>query len=260
MIVGIARSEQFSPNSVDKDMAVLNAVMKRLNGGVTVREQDFIINPVDADVYVSMARMPQTLELLKRKENASAVVLNSPHGVELCRRSRLEHLMRSEGIPLPPQKGKDGYWIKRGDASAQSRDDVAYCRNEAELDAAKRLFELRGVTDYVISAHVQGDLVKFYGVEGMDFFRVYYPCDDGISKFGDEERNGTPRHYVYDREKLRATAERLSHLVHTPIYGGDAIITPDGGFCVIDFNDWPSFSRCMEEAADAIAGLVTSII
>ena len=31
-----------------------------------------------------------------------------------------------------------------------------------------------------------------------------------------------------------------------------------GSFCLIDFNDWPSFSRCREQAADAITGLVKS--
>ena len=39
-------------------------------------------------------------------------------------------------------------------------------------------------------------------------------------------------------------------------YGGDAIVRADGSFCIIDFNDWPSFSRCRDEAADAIAAFV----
>ena len=36
----------------------------------------------------------------------------------------------------------------------------------------------------------------------------------------------------------------------------EAIVRADGSFCVIDFNDWPSFSRCREEAAEAIASLI----
>ena len=40
------------------------------------------------------------------------------------------------------------------------------------------------------------------------------------------------------------------------IYGGDVIIGSDGIARLIDLNDWPSFSACREEAADAIAGLV----
>ena len=38
-----------------------------------------------------------------------------------------------------------------------------------------------------------------------------------------------------------------------PIYGGDAVIRPDGRFFLIDFNDWPSFGSCTQAAAEAIA-------
>ena len=33
----------------------------------------------------------------------------------------------------------------------------------------------------------------------------------------------------------------------------------DGTYAVIDFNDWPSFARCREEAAGAIAARVEDI-
>ena len=33
-------------------------------------------------------------------------------------------------------------------------------------------------------------------------------------------------------------------------------VTPEGEFRIIDFNDWPSFSHCREQAADAIVRLV----
>ena len=59
-------------------------------------------------------------------------------------------------------------------------------RDEEALAQAKTDLRQRGVTDIVVQAHVKGDLVKFYGVEGADFFRCYYPTDDGETKFGDE--------------------------------------------------------------------------
>ena len=40
------------------------------------------------------------------------------------------------------------------------------------------------------------------------------------------------------------------------IYGGDAIISPDGGIAIIDINDWPSFAPVREEASREIAKLV----
>jgi hypothetical protein len=114
----------------------------------------------------------------------------------------------------------------------------------------------RGITDYTVSAHVKGDLVKFYGVGQGDFFRWYYPTDDGQSKFGDERRNGPSCHFPFSVEALRRDVQRLAAAVGVCVYGGDAIVRADGSFCLIDFNDWPSFSRCLEEAADAIAELV----
>ena len=107
----------------------------------------------------------------------------------------------------------------------------------------------------VVSAHVPGDLVKFYGV-GTAFFQFFYPSDDGISKFGDEKRNGVAHHYAFEAERLHQEVVRLSQLVGVEVFGGDAIIDEHGRFYIIDFNDWPSFSRCREEAAMAIAQCV----
>lgn len=116
----------------------------------------------------------------------------------------------------------------------------------------------RGITDYVVSAHVVGDLVKFYGVGQGRFFRYYYPTDDGQSKFGNECHNGVACHYPFSEEVLRQEVERLAAATGASIYGGDAIVRADGSFCLIDFNDWPSFSRCREEAADVVTELVVN--
>ena len=39
-------------------------------------------------------------------------------------------------------------------------------------------------------------------------------------------------------------------------YGGDCIIDSNGMIKIIDFNDWPSFSKCRENASKAIAATV----
>ena len=94
--------------------------------------------------------------------------------------------------------------------------------------------------------------MKFYGVEGTNFFRYYYSGDDTETKFGDEERNGKPQYYSFSSFDLQTDAEKLACLLQTPIYGGDAIIQEDGSYVIIDFNDFPSFSKCRKEAAKAI--------
>ena len=76
------------------------------------------------------------------------------------------------------------------------------------------------------------------------------------SKFDNELVNGKAKHYPFHEGSLCRDAERLASLVGTDIYGGDCIVRSDGSYAIIDFNDFPSFSRCRDEAAEAIAGLV----
>ena len=261
-VVAVRRSVRYSPNSEENDRLILQAVadllLQRGHRIEIVLEdclQDSDCLRVSHDLWLSMGRMPSTLRLLKEKEQRGEVVLNSPYGVESCARSHLEAVMRSNSVAMPPTEGCCGWWVKRGDAAAQDAADVVFCPTTADVAAARRAFDNRGITDVVVSAHVEGDLVKFYGVEGTGFFHTMYPTSVGRSKFGAEEVNGMPNYYTYDRALLQEEAERLSRLVHTPIYGGDCIIDSHGHIHIIDFNDWPSFSPCRAEAADAIVEL-----
>ena len=260
----IQRAEQFSPNSVEKDLAILEAVAERLRQKgheiFTVPEDDprgqgntwgssLLVLP---QCIFSMSRLPATLYWLKTFHGIP--IINSPEGVENCTRSTLETIMTQIGTPMPPKEGQDGYWLKRGDASAQTEGDVVYCKNEQELEQAKQTFASRGISDYVVSAHVEGDLVKFYGVRGAEGFFFYcYPNENGSMKFGDERRNGKPHHYVFDVSKLREDVFRVADVTSADFFGGDVIVRPDGSYVMIDFNDWPSYSICREEAAEAIA-------
>ena len=260
IILAIQRAECYSPNSVEKDLAILQAVGRLLEArGLAVEyvSEDSLADgdlPV-ASAYLSMARSPHVLEMLKRAETDGRLVLNSPQGVESCTRSRVEKALRGLATPIvPPRQGENGYWLKRGDASAQTEEDVVYCKNEEELEQAKQTFARRGINDYVVSAHVEGDLVKFYGVRGgKGFFFYCYPNENGTMKFGDERRNGKPHHYPFDAGQLREDAFQVADVTMTDFFGGDVIVRPDGSYVMIDFNDWPSYSSCREEAAEAIA-------
>ena len=255
--MGVRRDNVFSPNSVEKDRAILLAVLRILadRGWDTVLVDELQLCADDrADCYLSMARSPQALCVLGGLEREGRRMFNQPEGVANCQRSRLDTIMRQNRIPMPPKESAHGWWLKRGDAAAQTKADVVFCPDSEALAAARRDFLRRGITDFVVSAHVVGDLVKFYGVSN-GFFRYFYPTDDGQSKFGDERRNGMAHHYPFSCESLQADVERLSHLAGVDVYGGDAIVDEYGHYFIIDFNDWPSFSRCREEAAGAIAQL-----
>ena len=255
-VLAITRAERYSPNSIDKDRAILLAVTERLlRRGNDVRvvgedHLDGLTLSESPDLILTMGRRPETLAWLR---TVGAEVVNSSEGIENCQRSRLQAIMERIGTP-----GSDGYWLKRGDAAAQESGDVVYVADKEGLAMAVKTMQRRGITDYVVSAHVVGDLVKFYGVGQGRFFRYYYPTDDGQSKFGNECHNGVACHYPFSEEVLRQEVERLAAATGVSIYGGDAIVRADGSFCLIDFNDWPSFSRCREEAADVVTELVVN--
>ncbi len=261
MVLAISRARNYSPNSVEKDAAILDCVVDRIvNAGFAVAT---ISEEVSQDIRprygicLSMGRNAATLDMLDSQESRGAVVMNASRGVRLCcQRSRLNATLGRAGVPLPPSgMGARGCWLKRGDGVAETKGDVRFVATPAEMAEAMREMKARGIGDIVAQAHVEGDVVKFYGVGGTGFFRTYYPGDDGQTKFGDEERNGMPHHYAFDKLWMHAVAEKAASAVGVDVYGGDCIVRPDGTFCVIDFNDWPSFSRCRDEAAEAIARL-----
>ena len=156
-------------------------------------------------------------------------------------------------VCLPPSEGTAGYWVKRGSGCAQSTLDVQFAATRNDVAHIQHDMAQRGITDVLVQAHVTGDVLKCYGVRGTSFFRAFYPSDDGVSKFGDERRNGPSHHYTYDAGLLREQTERVADRCSLDIYGTDYIIRPDGVPVLIDLNDWPSYSRCRDEAAEAIA-------
>ena len=303
-LIAVRRDDRFSPNSVEKDRLILEAACNNVCRHFEQQGEPCALRWVDeaeltthddADLYLSMARLPEALSILEGFEQQGRCVINSPRGVRNCQRSVLEKLMRENNLSTPLAYGEgqeepSPCWLKRGDAAAQSKDDVVFCNDAEALKKAISDFEARGISDYVISRHVEGDVVKFYGVNslpfgatgvfraatdvaaapqrganpafatedgpgiGSSFFRHFYPTDDGQTKFGDETaRNGEAHHYAFDVSALQSEVERLARLVGIEVYGGDAIIDREGHFFIIDFNDWPSFSRCRDEAAEAIA-------
>lgn len=251
-VAWLYREERFSPGSVEKDRAIMDAVRQELRGhGIT----ETVVGE-DADIVFSMARDEQTLTDLEALEQRGVRVVNSPKGVRTCNnRYELDALLRRNGIAVPPVTGNDGVWVKRGDASAEVKDDVVLCMTEAEIDDAIARMRQRGIKSWVRQAHIRGDLVKFYGVEGR-MFTHSYPTDSGHSKFGLETANGTAQHYAFDLMALQKEADRVARLTGVSIYGGDAIVRDDGSFAIIDFNDWPTFASCRQDAAKAIAGLM----
>ena len=135
------------------------------------------------------------------------------------------------------------------------QDDVQYVTSESDCEAAIRVLAGRGVSTCVLQDHVPGWVVKFYGVKGYGLTDCYAASErDG--KFGLERYNDTPGDSSVDMDALKAVADRASELLGVDVYGGDAVVGPDGGIVLIDFNDWPSFRTCTVGAASRIADLI----
>ena len=270
-LISIYRAERYSPNSVERDKAIMDAVCEKLSTRYNIyktREEDIetegmplMLRLTDANqphsgaplLVLSMARSRKVLDILTQMEAEGARVINRAQAVLNATRTVIDRMMRENDIPCAPLHGDHGWWIKRGDEAAQEKGDVRFAADERERDATIEEFHKRGITDIVTTAHVRGDLVKFYGVTGTAFFHTTYPTDGGFSKFGDETRNGTSRHTPFDIAALHGAASRLAQLTGIEVYGGDCIVRSDGSYAIIDFNDWPSFSVCRHDAAEAIA-------
>ena len=209
--------------------------------------------------------------LAEAEERDGLIVVNSSKSLLRMSRGTIVNLFVENALPMPTAQVVSPsvleqtavaypFWIKRADACAQNSGDVCLVCDEEGKRAAIKRFNEQGTPSLVVEQHITGDLVKFYGVEGTDFFSVAYPTGEGgFSKFGLEAANGQPQHFPFSQEEMKRTADRAAQLTGMTVYGGDAIVGEDGQFKIIDFNDWPSFSSCRREAAKAIASRINKM-
>ena len=272
-IAGIVRGNCYSPNHVGNDAAVFNETIRHLELAgyevTTYTEEDVLNREVLEPVIFTMARSKEVVEKLKEYENRGAVVVNSGYGISNCTREQMTRLLVDNNISHPrsiitptkdhhiaqrlKEEGMDNCWIKRGDFHAIHREDVTYVRHIEEAEGILSEYALRGIPNAVINEHLVGDLVKFYGVAGSDFFYWFYPFNMNHSKFGHEQINGKATGIAFSVEDMHAICERSAQVLKVKIYGGDCIISPEGEIRIIDFNDWPSFAPCRDQAAPHIA-------
>ena len=261
-ILLVHRAHRFSPNCVERDAAVLSAIQQALEAS------DYAVQHMDEDaiteeflhtappMIISMARSRVALLKLAEWERREGNCLwNAAKALLVNSRTELTKRLSLANIPLPPTELTNTpqatalrfpLWVKSGGGDAETGTDVRYFADKQELLDAT----FPQSCAYVVSEHVAGDLVKFYGVAGTSFFYSYYPTS--FSKFGLEKHNGSPRGYAFDTEALRQLATKAATLCGFTLYGGDCIVRPDGTLALIDFNDFPSFAPCAHEAAAAI--------
>lgn len=275
-IVGVSRGSEYSPNHIGNDAAIFTCVVQHLEklGHIveTYTERDFVTTGPGSQVVFNMARDRATIARLKELEDEGVLVINSAYGIDNCVRRPMTEILLKHGVPYPescivdlndvtPARLVDyPCWVKRGDSHAIVKEDVSYATCWEDVSGIFEDFRSRGIPDAVINKHLSGDLIKFYGIRGGKFFYWFYPSPCSHSKFGLEKINGDAKGIPFSEDDLKAFCEQASSALDVPVYGGDCVVTTDGKITIIDFNDWPSFARCREEASQSIAEYIVERI
>ncbi|HEX9472271.1 MAG TPA: hypothetical protein VF957_22325 [Bradyrhizobium sp.] len=213
-----------------------------------------------ANIFAMCERGP-ILERLRNAEKTGSIIVNSPDAIRNTYRHRMVELFVRHRVSAPasqivasdaskPQP-PTSVWVKRYDFHATEAHDVMYATSEEGWREALQGFAKRGIPFVVAQEHVPGDLVKFYGVRNAmapvdsNWFEWFYHRDKGMLG------------YSFEVLGLRRAAFGAAAALGLEIFGGDAIIQADGEPVIVDINAWPSYARCRDRAAQAIANLLT---
>ncbi len=261
-LAAIQRGHQYSPNHIENDTLILYKTieeLEKLGYKIKVYQEDSIVDEnLKERMLFHMIRGSHALDSLRRLTKKGELVINSVEAVYNCYRKNMAKLLPEGGVPTPktivvltnPKEFNasladelgEKVWVKRGDVHAIHREDVTLVYSKAERDNVLREYYRRGIDSAVVQQHIPGDVVKFYGVRGTDFFHWYYL-----------EKNGGPK---FDVSRLTEIAKNSADTLHVDIYGGDAIIDDNGNIYVIDLNDWPSFAPIRDVACTYIAKII----
>jgi hypothetical protein len=184
--------------------------------------------------------------------------VNGPAAVLNTYRERMIAQFEEANVPFIPSRvvstagsrldGAVPAWIKRADVHNTQDGDVAFVTDAAAMGAALAALAGRGIPRAVIQPHVDGDLIKFYGIGpgagprgAPPWFRWFYHRDQRVA--------GHP----LEPHRLARLVRQAAAALGLEIYGGDAIATPTGDLVLLDLNAWPSFALYRDEAAAVIA-------
>ena len=265
------RAAAFSPNHIGNDSSIFNIVADQLRKrGCEVNvysEDQFINNGVNEKIIVNMCREKRSIERLQHLEDMGMLVINSGYGIENCIRERMARIFIGSSIPYPEtiitdtdeairerltKAGITRCWIKRGDSHTMHNEDVTLVRHPEEAQEILQEYFLRGIKRAVINRDIEGEMIKFYGILGTPFF--YWLTTRSSSAIARKQPA------TFDESRLKALCSAAAEILDVKIYGGDCVLSHDGKMRIIDFDDWPSFAPCRQEAATNIAKFVMSSV
>ena len=261
--VGVLREPSHSPGRVDDDAAIMRRVGEALaerGFNVELIAADAVIEAPAANLFV-MCERGAVLDRLAAMEKAGAIVVNTTTAIRNTYRHRMVELFARHGVAAPRSwivaadantpRPADCAWIKRYDFHATQTDDVLYAASEVGWRDALHRFAERDIPFVIAQEHVPGDLVKFYGVRNgartkdANWFQWFYHRDKGMLG------------HSFDPSRLSKAGLDAAAALGLEVFGGDAVIKPNGEPMIIDLNAWPSYALYRDRAAQAIADCLT---
>jgi glutathione synthase/RimK-type ligase-like ATP-grasp enzyme len=266
---GVYRELAHSPGRETDDAEILRATARELEKSglkVALKSTDELPDAEDFEavppyLFVMCERIP-VVEKLAAWERRGARVVNRPAGIRNTDRERTLSLFQKHAVAYPKSvlvetasaaEFPGPCWVKRGDVHATEAGDVAFAGDARALASHLARLSGRGIGAAVVQDHVPGDLVKFYGVAGWNgeadrpaWFQWFYHRDQKLEN------------HEFAPEALAAATARAAAALGLEVYGGDAIVSPDGRISVIDLNAWPSFALYRPVAAASIGALLAA--
>jgi hypothetical protein len=271
-LLGIYRETSHSPQREFDDYEILRLTGKHLSDSgfeVILKKPEEVLkekkewNKSLPDLSFIMCEEDEIIDLLKQWENQGATVVNSIQSIWNTYRDKMTSLLQSAKVSIPKSDlvstSPGGYqmngsfkavWIKRGDFHNCQAGDVLLAQNENELKGALSGLHQRGIHHALVQDHVDGDLVKFYGIgskkAGSFWFKWFYHKDQNLKK------------YAFSEPHLKETVCSAAESMGLEVFGGDAVIDCDGNAFLIDINAWPSFALFRDEASKMIGNHLMS--
>lgn len=260
---GIYRERAHSPGREGDDAEILRLTAKHLEARgfqVALKSPEDVVGaaePRPLGIFLMCERL-EILHHLGAVEGHGVPHVNRPLAVLNTYRDRMIAQFREAGVAfvesrLVPTVGPTDLdsrptWVKRADVHNTQDGDVVLAATADEVREALQALSTRGLARAVLQPHVEGDLVKLYGVgagarsDGTPpWFRWFYHKDQRVA--------GHP----FDHVRLGRLVRRAATALGLEVYGGDAIITPASDIVLLDLNAWPSFALYRDEAAERIA-------
>jgi hypothetical protein len=260
---GIFRESAHSPGRETDDTEILRLTGKHLEARgfrVVIQSPEEIAGPPAERPRGVFMMCEQVAILAHLRELAASGVphVNTPLAVLNTYRDKMIALLEEAAVSFVPSRlvdtagiedvGPLPLWVKRADVHNTQEGDVTYAATAGDVHAALAALAKRGMRQAVLQPHVEGDLVKFYGIGGNArpdgtpaWFRWFYHKNQNVA--------GHP----LDAVALGRAVRRAAAALGLEVYGGDAIVTAQGRLVLIDVNAWPSFALYREEASAAIA-------